>query len=87
LRCERGQFRGARFEEGRPQQQVLRRITAERKLRRDDQRRAGAFCLGRRRENAARVGGEIAHHLIELRDRDLHDAILPLARTRTPAGA
>jgi len=87
LRRQRRELRAACVDERRPQQQVLRRIAAQRELRRDDQRRAAPLGLGDGVEDAARVGGEVADALVELRDRQLHRTILASATAHSAGGA
>ena len=76
---ERREFARARVDERRAQQQVFRGIAAQRELGRDDQRRTGTLRFRDRRQDAARVGGEVADPLIELRNSELHRSILASA--------
>ena len=71
-RGEARQFVGARGKKCRTQQQILRRVATQRELRGDQQLRPAAPRLGGSLEDARRIAGEIADHLVELSDRDAH---------------
>jgi hypothetical protein len=72
LRGERRELAGAGVEERRAQQQVFRRVAAQRELGCGHQRRAGALALARGRQDRPRIAFEVADRLIELGDRDVH---------------
>ncbi len=72
LARKRRELARAGVEERRPQHQVLGRVPAQRKLRRDDQPRAGTLAFGHGRQDRPRIAGKVADDLIQLRDGDLH---------------
>jgi hypothetical protein len=69
---EPSEFKCASFEKRRAEQQVFGRVSTERQFGRDHQVRAAAPASIHRIENARRVAGKIADHLVQLGDRDAH---------------
>ena len=69
---EASEFLGAGVEKRRAQQQIFRRVPAQRELRRHDQIGAAAPRLGDRGEDARRISAQIADHAVELGDADAH---------------
>ena len=72
-RREPRQLVRAGLEKRRAQQQIFGRISAERQFGRDDEVRSAAPARIHRIENARRVAGKIADHLVQLGDRDAHE--------------
>ncbi len=79
LARQRGELRGAGVEKRRAQQKVLGGITAQRQLGRDHQVGAAALARGDCILQPRGVAGEIAQHLVQLRDRDPHRKMLARA--------
>jgi len=85
LRGQLGELRGAGLEKRRAQTAVFRGLAAQATAPAHDESAPPAASASTALDEPPRVAGEIAEHLIQLRDRDPHRKNLSMQRARRPA--